>query len=147
MNAPPAPRFLEQVRDRLRYKRLSLRTEEAYLGWTRRFILFHGKRHLAGLGEREVVAFLRDLALRHRMAASTHDQVLNPPGAARLVTRLEDVSWLAAALLYGAGLRLMERLHPSPAGCDIGATATHGSFAAAVTIHSRDDDNAPPARS
>lgn len=62
MNQPPAPKFLEQLRDRLRYKRMSLRTEEAYLGWARRFIVFHGRRHPSHLAEREVVAFLQELA-------------------------------------------------------------------------------------
>ena len=41
----PAPRLLDQVRDRLRVKHYSIRTEQAYLGWIKRFILFHGKRH------------------------------------------------------------------------------------------------------
>lgn len=141
---PPAPKLLEQLRDRLRYKRMSLRTEEAYLGWTRRFILFHGKRHPSSLGEREVVAFLQDLATTNQVAASTHNQalnalvflyaevlenplgelrglervkrparvpiVLNRPEVAGLLAQLEGTAWLAAALLYGAGLRLMECL-------------------------------------
>ena len=77
MSQPAAPKLLEQLRDRLRYKRMSLRTEEAYLGWARRFILFHGKRHPSSLAEREVVAFLQDLAATNQVAASTHNQALN----------------------------------------------------------------------
>ena len=51
------PKFLEQVRTILRTRHYSLRTEEAYLGWIRRFILFHGKRHPQEMGGAEVAAF------------------------------------------------------------------------------------------
>lgn len=50
------PKFLEQVRTVLRTRHYSLRTEEAYLGWIRRFILFHGKRHPREMGGPEVAA-------------------------------------------------------------------------------------------
>ncbi len=77
MPPPPPPKLLEQVRRRLRLLRMSLRTEEAYLGWVQRFVLFHDKRHPASLGETEVVAFLQYLALERQVAASTHNQALN----------------------------------------------------------------------
>ena len=48
----PAPRLLDQVRERIRVKHYSLRTEDAYLHWIRRFIFFHGKRHPAEMGRR-----------------------------------------------------------------------------------------------
>ena len=67
---------MAQVRAVLRLARYSLRTEEAYLGWIKRFVLFHGKRHPRHLGEAEVVAFLSDLVTTHRVAASTHNQAL-----------------------------------------------------------------------
>ena len=51
------PRFFEQVRELLRAKYYSIRTEEVYLGWIRRFILFHGKRHPKEMGGREVARF------------------------------------------------------------------------------------------
>lgn len=51
MTAPRAPRLLEQVRDALRVRHMSFRTEKAYLHWIRRYILFHGKRHPAEMGE------------------------------------------------------------------------------------------------
>lgn len=69
--------FLEQVRNAIRVRHYSIRTEEAYLGWIRRFILFHGKRHPQEMGETEVGAFLTDLAVRGRVAASTQNQALN----------------------------------------------------------------------
>ena len=71
------PKLLDQVREAMRTAHYSLRTEEAYVGWIRRFILFHGKRHPTEMGEAEVAAFLSDLANRHDVAASTQNQALN----------------------------------------------------------------------
>jgi len=71
-----APRLLEQVRDRLRVKHYSLRTEQAYVGWIRRFILANGKRHPRDMGGGEVEAFLTALATRHEVAAGTQNQAL-----------------------------------------------------------------------
>ena len=66
--------FLESVRDLIRVKHLSLRTEEAYLGWIRRFILFHDKRHPQEMGAAEVQAFLTHLAVEGNVAAATQNQ-------------------------------------------------------------------------
>lgn len=71
------PRLLEQVRERIRLKHYSLRTEEAYLGWIRRFILFHEMRHPAEMGKREVEAFLSHLAVERDVAAATQGQALS----------------------------------------------------------------------
>jgi integron integrase len=71
-----APKLLDQVRDRLRVKHYSLRTEGAYLGWIRRFILFHNKTHPRAMGKTEVEAFLSDLAVHGKVAASTQNQAL-----------------------------------------------------------------------
>src|ERR1700719_4257727 len=71
------PKLLDQVRQLLRARRYSLRTEEAYLGWIRRYILFHGKRHPAEMSEEEVSAFLSHLAVEGRVAASTQNQALS----------------------------------------------------------------------
>ena len=71
------PRLLDQVRARMRRLGLAMRTEEAYVGWIRRFILAHGKRHPREMGEREVESFLSDLAVRGRVAASTQTQALS----------------------------------------------------------------------
>jgi len=58
MNLPndsdAAPRLLDRVRDRIRFKHYSIRTEEAYVDWIRRFIVFHGKRHPDAMGALEV---------------------------------------------------------------------------------------------
>ena len=73
-DAPPrAPKLLDQVRLALRTRHYSIRTEDAYAGWARRFILFHDKRHPADMGAAEVVAFLSDLAQRGGVSASTQN--------------------------------------------------------------------------
>src|SRR3546814_18429641 len=71
------PKLLDQVRQRLRLKHYSLRTEQAYVGWVRRFILANGKRHPREMGEREVEAFLTLLATRGNVAAGTQNQALS----------------------------------------------------------------------
>jgi len=55
----------------VRARHCSLRTEEAYVGWVKRFVLFHGKRHPQNMGEPEINAFLSDLAVRQGVSAST----------------------------------------------------------------------------
>lgn len=69
--------FLDRVREAVRVRHYSIRTEQAYVAWTRRFILFHDKRHPETMGEAEVTAFLTDLAVRRNVAASTQNQALN----------------------------------------------------------------------
>jgi integron integrase len=71
------PRLLDRVRDALRVRHYSPRTEEAYVGWIRRFILFHDKRHPDEMGSVEVVAFLTHLATVGGIAASTQNQALS----------------------------------------------------------------------
>ena len=71
------PRLLDQVRELLRIRHYSIRTEQAYLQWIRRFILFHGKRHPSAMGADEVSAFLSHLAIKRNVAASTQNQALN----------------------------------------------------------------------
>jgi len=71
---PIAPRLLDQVRDRLRRKHYSIRTEEAYVDWIKRFIRFHDLRHPAEMGAPEVEAFLTHLAVAGKVAASTQNQ-------------------------------------------------------------------------
>jgi hypothetical protein len=70
------PRLFEQVRDQMRLHHYSLRTEETYLHWIKRYILFHGKRHPAEMGEQEITAFLTHLAVDKNVAASTQNQAL-----------------------------------------------------------------------
>lgn len=71
---PQEPRLLDQLRDLLRTRHYSIRTEEAYLGWVTRYIKFHGLRHPAELGAPELEAFLTHLAVKRDVAASTQNQ-------------------------------------------------------------------------
>lgn len=73
----PSPKLLDQVRDLIRTKHYSIRTENQYLQWIRRFILFHGKRHPRDMGAPEVEAFLSHLAVSRDVAASTQNQALS----------------------------------------------------------------------
>lgn len=79
-SGPPEPprrlRLIEIVRQRLRERRYSVRTEQAYVFWIRRYIVFHGRRHPKELGPDEVKSFLSDLAVRGQVAASTQNQAL-----------------------------------------------------------------------
>lgn len=72
-----APRLLDEVRRQVRLRHYSLRTEQAYVGWIRRFILANHKRHPREMGEREVEAFLSRLATEDQVAAGTQNQALS----------------------------------------------------------------------
>ena len=151
----PAPRFLDQVRAAIRVRHLSRKTEKAYVGWIRRFILFHGKRHPAAMGAQELTAFLSHLAIVGRVSASTQCQalsallflyravlgqevpwlddvvrakptrrvptVLTRDEICQILQYLDGPLWLQAALMYGAGLRLMECLRMRVKDVDFGA--------------------------
>ena len=71
------PKLMDQVRNLIRAKHYSIRTEEAYVGWIRKFILFHGKRHPKEMGEDEISAFLTHLAVNRNVASSTQNQAFN----------------------------------------------------------------------
>ena len=137
-------KLLGQVRAALRVRHYSRRTEDAYVRWIRRFILFQGRRHPAELGSAEVSAFLTDLAVRRHVSASTQNQALaallflygevlrtkvawiadlvrakQPRRMPVVLTRdevravlgqMHGVPQLAARLLYGTGMRLLEAL-------------------------------------
>lgn len=70
-------KLLCEMRDLIRRKHYSTRTDKTYLGWAKRYILFHGKRHPNTTGEREIVAFLNHLAVERSFSASTQNQVFN----------------------------------------------------------------------
>jgi integron integrase len=70
-------KLLNQVRDAIRLKHYSIRTEKAYVAWVRRYILFHDKRHPNEMGSAEIEAFLTHLAVDQNVAASTQNQALS----------------------------------------------------------------------
>ncbi len=71
------PKLLDQLRAKIRQKHYSLRTEETYVYWCKRFILFHNKRHPAEMGVPEVEQYLTHLAVNQNVAASTQNQALS----------------------------------------------------------------------
>src|SRR5437667_9017843 len=78
LSQPARPRkLLDHVRDVLRVNHYSLRTEEAYVSWIRRFILFHGKKHPQEMGALEVELYLTHLAVGEKVSANTQKQALN----------------------------------------------------------------------
>jgi integron integrase len=77
VTAPEPPKLMSQVRDRLRLKHYSLRTETAYTGWIKRYIYFHDKRHPGEMGKKEVEAFLTSLAVEINVSAATQNQALS----------------------------------------------------------------------
>ncbi len=136
--------FLCSVSDAIRVRHYSRSTEKTYIGWVKRFIYFHNKRHPRDMGAQEVAVFLTHLAVNRNVAPSTQNQAFNAlmflyravldrpieglAGVARAKTRqkipvvlthdevrgvlqgLDGIYWLAACLMYGSGLRLMECL-------------------------------------
>jgi hypothetical protein len=82
MESPPKTKLLDQVRDAIQVKHYSIRTEQTYVDWIKRYILFHNRRHPR---EREMAA-------------------------AAVLDQMSGTTQLMARLLYGSGLRLMERL-------------------------------------
>jgi site-specific recombinase XerD len=72
-----SPKLLDRVRWHLRVKHYSIRTEQAYVDWIRRYILFHRKRHPNEMGEKEITEFLSHLAVEKNVAASTQNQAFS----------------------------------------------------------------------
>ncbi|MFA6958919.1 MAG: integron integrase [Thermoanaerobaculia bacterium] len=71
------PKLLDRVRHAIRVRHYSIRTEEAYVGWIRRYIVFHGKRHPSSMGADEVNEFLTYLAVDGEVSSSTQGQALS----------------------------------------------------------------------
>ena len=98
------PRLLDRVRDQLRKLHYSNRTEQQYLFWIRRFILFHGKRHPSDMAAREVEEFLTHLAVDRKVSASTQNQALAAILFLYQKVMQVELPWLVGNLLYGARL-------------------------------------------
>jgi integron integrase len=77
LTEPPNKKLLEQVREAIRLKHYSSRTEETYVQWIKRYILFHNTRHPQEMGVEEIEAFLTHLAVVNNVAASTQNQALS----------------------------------------------------------------------
>ena len=77
VETPSPPKLLDQLREKIRVRHYSIRTETQYVHWAKRFILFHNKRHPNVMGAPEVEAFLTHLAVEGNVAASTQNQALS----------------------------------------------------------------------
>src|SRR4030095_5311963 len=122
MPRPSSP-FMTQVRNTVRVRHLSIRTEQAYLHWIRHFILFHHKRHPAEMAEPEVASFLTHLAVARNVAAATQNQALNallflyrhvlerPLGAISGAVRARDSRKLPVVLTVAEVAALLRELH------------------------------------
>jgi integron integrase len=88
------PKLLDQIRDVIRRKHFSIRTEQTYVDWARRFILFHNKRHPRDMAEAEVTAFLTHLARDGRVAASTQNQALSALLFLYKEVLKQEIGWL-----------------------------------------------------
>jgi integron integrase len=91
---PNKPKLLDQVRDVIRRKHFSIRTEQTYVDWIRRFILFHNKRHPREMAETEVTQFLTHLARDGRVAASTQNQALSALLFLYKEVLKQEIGWL-----------------------------------------------------
>jgi integron integrase len=92
--SPDKPKLLEQVRNVIRRKHFSIRTEQAYSDWIRRFILYHGKRHPREMAEVEVTEFLTHLARDGKVAASTQNQALSALLFLYKEVLKQEIGWL-----------------------------------------------------
>jgi integrase len=88
------PKLLDEVRNVIRRKHFSIRTEQTYVDWVRRFILFHNKRHPREMAETEITAFLTHLARDGRVAASTQNQALSALLFLYKEVLKQDIGWL-----------------------------------------------------
>ena len=70
-------KLLDKVRQRIRLKGYSIRTEKSYVSWIKRFVLFHDKRHPQDMGRPEIEAFLSHLVMKRNVASSTQNQAFN----------------------------------------------------------------------
>jgi integron integrase len=136
------PKKLEdQLREKIRLKNYSIRTEKAYTDWYQRFVRFHGLKHPREMGTPEIEKFLTRLVMEKNVSASTQNQALSAllflyrevlgmdpewvniqpakkpetlpvvftqDEVRAIMTHMDGEHWLMTALLYGAGLRLME---------------------------------------
>ena len=87
-------KLLDQVRDRVRLKHYSLRTEQAYVGWIKRYIIFHNKRHPAEMAKPELESFLTSLAVERNVSAATQKALgfaLRHSHFAQLPTKLKTI--------------------------------------------------------
>ncbi len=105
-SAPQKPKLLDRVREAIRARHYSRRTEDAYIGWIKRYIFFHGKRHPSEMGAEEVTRFLSSLALDGHVAASTQNQALSALLFLYREVLQQDLPWLEGIVRAKRPIRL-----------------------------------------
>lgn len=108
--APNPPKLLDRVRHAIRVRHYSIRTEEAYVAWIKRYILFHGKRHPSSMGAEEINAFLTHLAVEDDVAASTQSQALSAILFLYKHVLCEEIGWIGDLVRAKRGRRLPDVL-------------------------------------
>lgn len=93
-SVPARPKLLDEVRAAIRVRHYSIRTEQAYVGWIKRYILFHDKRHPLEMGAAEVTAFLSHLAVEGNVSAATQHQALSSLLFLYREVLQQDLPWL-----------------------------------------------------
>lgn len=118
--------MLDRLREAIRVRHYSIRTEQAYVQWVRRFIFFHNKRHPNEMGRPEIEAFLTHLAVEGRVAAATQNQALNAlvflykEVLKREVGEFENLVWakrnprVPVVLTVGEVRTVLEQIHDIP---------------------------------
>lgn len=91
---PGEPKLLDQVRAVIRRKHYSIRTEQAYVDWIKRYIFFHNKRHPVEMAEHEIEEFLNDLAVNKKVSASTQNQALSALIFLYREVLAKDIGWM-----------------------------------------------------
>jgi len=113
---PQGKKLLDQVRDSLRLKHYSYRTEETYLAWIKRFILFHGKRHPKDMGSSEIESFITHLAVERNVAVTTQNQALSAILFLYKYVLKKEIEMPPSMIRPGRPKRLPTVLTPSEAG-------------------------------
>ena len=111
-----SPRLLDRLRTALRVRHYSLRTEETYVQWVRRYVTFHGRRHPADLGAAEVTAFLSHLAVDRSVAPATQSQAKSALLFLYRDVLEQDLPWLDEIVKAKPRQRLPVTLTPSEVG-------------------------------
>jgi len=94
--SPQKPKLLDRVRQAMRTRHYSDKTEKAYVHWIKRYIFFHNKRHPAEMSEKEIAQFLSTLASEWHVSASTQNQALNA-----ILFLYRDVLWKEVGYIEG----------------------------------------------
>jgi hypothetical protein len=127
------PKLLDLVRDVIRRKHYSIRTEQAYVDWIKRFIVYHNKRHPTEMAEEEVAQFLTHLARDLNVAASTQNQALSALLFLYKEVLKQEIGWLEKVERARKPAKLPVGSYPLRGERDFRApawhTQTHGWFA------------------